>query len=181
MSEKLRASQIQAIKMKNDEDRWFVPDEALYNLITAPVVRATLQESSIETYYYDHIVQRVTSGDQGTAAGQATFAILVEIDAVDKLFKLMTFDLYRTTLDAKLPRTCMPELNEIFESRRLAESFYYKQWEYVTPRFMRGSLHLRLDNQAILPFTTSKPISKDMFSSSSKTTMIVKEGKNSSV
>ena len=180
MSKELQTS-IQAHRRVTYDHRYFVVHDDLFVLIKEPVVNAVLRESSIASCYHDYIVQEITGGDKCTIAGHATFAILVMINAVDSLPMLMATDTHRGPLDARLPIMSKSELCSIFENEAFAHDFYDIQWEFFTPRFMRGSFHLVLDEHVILPIVKQDAVGDTGFSQIFKTSIAIEENGKTSV
>ncbi|RYP90030.1 hypothetical protein DL770_003875 [Monosporascus sp. CRB-9-2] len=52
---------------------------------------------------------------------------------------------------------------DILLSEEMAKDFEEKQWEFIAPTFRRGTLHRRLGDSTILPFTQNKRIGKGAF------------------
>jgi hypothetical protein len=152
-------SQIQLLRCKVENgDRFFIPYQPLYKLMTRDKVLDALKEcEGIHGYRLDEIVERIVKG------GQRIFAILVLLKGEERLIsRFIEYDhLQRSPLDVKLP-FAKETLNFIIPEDT-ARDFYEKQWEFVAPIFSRKVVHRLFHDEIRLPFAKNKKIGEGGF------------------
>ena len=141
----LRAK-IRALRCQNTERRHFIPQEALYSVLTPENVRIVLEDESIEKQQLEELAQNITQGKR------AIFGILVCIRKVRSILKFVEIDRFQHEslhLDHKLPFS-MEDLGRMF-SYSVAVEFHEQQWEFIAPIFSRNTFPRYLEDDIILP------------------------------
>ena len=131
----------------DDEDRCFIPQKALYNLLTREELRNVLINcNGILPYHVDDLAEIVFRG------ARRIFAILVLLKGEEKLISdfVRSDGFQLSALDHKLPFS-KETLSEIVPPETI-DDFYSVQWEFIAPIFSKGILHRVLDPRTRLPF-----------------------------
>lgn len=140
----------------DDEDRCFIPQKALYNLLTREELRNVLTNcNGISSYHLDDLVKIVFRG------ARRIFAILVLLKGEEKLISdfVRSDGFQLSALDHKLPFS-KETLSEIVSPDTI-DDFYSVQWEFVAPIFSKGILHRVLDPRTRLPFLFHRDTGKE--------------------
>lgn len=151
--------QIQSLRCKVDnEDRFFVPHQSLYKLMTREKVLDVVKGcGEIPCYRLDETVEKIIKG------GRRIFAILVLLKGEEKLIsRFIEHDHFQhSPLDVKLPFS-EDTLKSIIPDE-IVSDFYEKQWEFVAPIFSRNVVHRSLHEDIRLPFVQNKKIGEGGF------------------
>jgi len=127
----------------------FIPQKALYRLLSKDVVSATLRRSGTSAIHIDSLTDKILKG------GQKLFAILVLLKGEEsKILEFVKHDqLAVSPLDSRLPFS-LETLTTVVPS--IALEFYETQWELLAPVFSKGVLHRELHDMIRLPFVRNK-------------------------
>jgi hypothetical protein len=141
-----------------NDDRFIIPHQQLYRLMTRNVVLDALQECEhIPAYHVNGIVERVMKG------GLRLFSILIVVGQEKSILRFIERDgMQRSGLDDKLPFSA-DELQAIIPETDGASDFFKRQWEFVAPVFSRNVLHRSLNSKIRLPFVQNKKIDEGGF------------------
>lgn len=145
------------LRRQNVECRWFVPHQALYELMTETIVQKAIYDTKIEYYHIREIVQAVVNG------GHKIFAILILIGQPESILKFVEDDhLQGSHLDHKLPFQ-LDKLQKLLSNLSAAKQFHEKQWEFTAPIFTGSVLPRVLEKEVILPFVESSEVGEGGF------------------
>jgi hypothetical protein len=140
------------LRRENADNRWFIPQLRLYQVMSKDAVRKALQDAGIKSYHLDETAEDVFT------YGIKIFAILVLTDQAKHTFKFIEKgDLH----DQRLPFSL-----DILEKRLslpFAKDFSERQWELTAPTFHRGTINKYLDDRFVLPFVEDERIGKGAF------------------
>ncbi|RYO75494.1 hypothetical protein DL764_010377 [Monosporascus ibericus] len=150
----LLRSKIKGLRRRNAMRRPYIPILSLESVMTIDAIREALTNSDVPSYHLEETLDRVSRN------GVKIFAILLVLNYQDELRKFIESDQLD---DAKLPLSVEILTQDILLSEETAKDFEEKQWEFIAPTFCRGTLHRRLGDSAILPFTQNKRIGKGAF------------------
>jgi hypothetical protein len=144
-------------RRRNLEYRYFVPHQALYNLMTEDFVEKAVLVSNIPRYHMKEVIKAIMDG------ARKIFAILILIRQSNLIFEFIQDDqLQLSSLDHKLPFS-IEKLQTLLPNLDTATRFYETQWEFAAPIFT-GSLCPRvLESEVILPFIGSEEIGEGGF------------------
>jgi hypothetical protein len=125
----------------------FVPERALFSLLTAEKVRGALADPAfkLERHRLDPLTSEVVD------VARKIFAILIELRIEDRLAECLE----RCLTDTNLP-IAEKTLNELFPES--ASLFWKLQWEYVPLKFREGS-HKNIESDRVLPFIEDEELS----------------------
>jgi len=131
---------------KNIEPRWFMPHQALHDLMTKDVVEKAIRDTEIEHYQISDLTQAVLNGSQ------KIFAILALIGKPECILKFIEEDNFQHShLDHRLPLP-LERLQRLLPNSNAAKQFYEKQWEFTAPVFTWSVLPRVLEREVILPY-----------------------------
>ena len=150
--------EIRALRCQNIERRHFIPQEALYTVLSLENVRTVLKDQGIEKEQLEELAQNITQGKR------AIFAILVCIRQVRPILKFVEIDRFQhqpSHLDHKLPLS-KEDLGKLLLAP-VAEEFHEQQWEFIAPMFSRSTLPRYLDHDIILPFLQEEIVGQGGF------------------
>lgn len=138
---------------RNVEGRNYVPEAALYRLMTEDLLSETLKRLDIERYHIPDLVKAIVD------RARKVFAILLAIRKGENIVTMFRHDsLQNTSLDGRLPysaemlRQLFPESTD--ELTRL--EFLDKQYQFAIPYFTRSTLPRALAVDIILPINAQK-------------------------
>lgn len=135
---------IRKLRRKNHESRYFVPETALYHLLTQDVIEDTIKTSEVKPYDRGSLVKAVVSG------GRKVFAVLILIDRPQLISAFVRHDHFQiSSLDHKLP-FAESDLEVILPG--LSSRFLELQWEFLAPYFSKEKIHRIFHTDTILPF-----------------------------
>ena len=143
--------QIRALRCKNFEGQWFIPEESLKSRLPRDIIQDLLQlHCEVEPYGVEWVTQAVHSG------ATKVFAILIMIREESKISSFLEQYLHSDgqTLDSKLPFS-NPELEKIFP-QAVASEFEEEQWGLIAPIFNHRLLHRNIPTSFRLPFIESR-------------------------
>lgn len=150
---------------ENYEHRYFVPFSHLRRVLRRPVIRSLLDESGIEFYELNELVNRIAHG------GLRLLGVLVYIDAVAAVKKFQELDhSLKQNLDARLPLDEVA-IESIIPTAATRKTFLKRQWTFLTPVLRPDQSLRRLDEKTILPFTESTPVAESGFSTVTRVTL----------
>jgi len=145
--------QINRLRCKNSQSRFYVPQRALCSLMMRDVVQDTLWDCGLATYHLNETVETILKGEC------KIFAILVVLGKVPLISKFIEHDQFQNSqLNHKLPFS-----EAALESIIGKTKFFKIQWEYAVPIFSKRSLHRSLHSDIILPFIKDEDVSKGGF------------------
>jgi hypothetical protein len=139
-------------RRENADNRWFIPQLRLYQVMSKDTVRKALQDAGIKSYHLDEIAEDVF------IHGIKIFAILILTDQAKHTFKFIE--------KGELHDQRLPFSLDILEKRLLlpfAKDFNERQWELTAPTFHRGTINKYLDNRSVLPFAEDERIGNGAF------------------
>ena len=140
----------------DDEGHCFIPQKALYNLLTREELRNVLNYChGILSYLIDDLVEIIFRG------ARRIFAILILLKGEERLISdfVRSDGFQLSALDHKLPFS-KETLSEIVSPYTI-DDFYSLQWEFVAPIFSKDILHRVLDPRTRLPFTFHRDTGKE--------------------
>jgi len=149
--EQLRES-INALRRKNYQGRYFVPEDALFRLLQRDKIREALKGKT-QHYELEELVEIIFSG------ARKIFAILVLNHYEQYITRFVEHDQLQSTqspLDHKLPFELEPL--QILMTPGHAQLFDEKQWEFTAPVFTPSVLRRSLKFDTILPFIKEKEV-----------------------
>lgn len=162
--EALRAA-IRTKRVRNIESRYFVPQKALYDLMTQEKVAHVVSEAEFEREHFEELTQEIMKGCR------KIFAILILIRHPQSLLAFVEDDqLQSSSPDQKLP-LALSRLRALLPTDDAAEEFYQQQWEFAAPVFTGGSLPRVLHQDLILPFIEQKEVGEGGFGIVSEVTI----------
>jgi hypothetical protein len=133
-------------RRENIDCRWFVPHQALHDLMTKDVVEKAIRDTKIEHYHINDLTRAVLNG------AQKIFAILALIGRPKCILRFVEDDnLQHSHLDHKLPLP-LEKLQRLLPSSSAARQFHEKQWEFTAPVFTGSVLPRVLEKEVILPY-----------------------------
>lgn len=149
---------LQGLRIENFQDRYFVPQQSLYELMTPDAVREALNESKIARHHLQETVDAIVPG------ACKIFAVLVANDDVDLITRFIEHDQLQQSLDQRLPFT-RDQLNKILSgvSTIRIDRFLEKQWEFTAPIFSGKLIARSLERKTVLPFMYEKKIGSGGF------------------
>lgn len=146
--EELRA-QIVSKRVQNVERRYFLPQQALYDLMSEVLVESAVRDAGIKAYDVGEITKEIMKG------ARKIFAILVVVRQPQSILSFVQDDQFQSWLDHKLPFG-LSKLQKLLPSASLGQEFYEKQWEFTAPVFTKRLLPRVLEDDIILPFVEDK-------------------------
>ncbi|KAI9739969.1 MAG: hypothetical protein M1818_005025 [Claussenomyces sp. TS43310] len=154
--EELRDS-INDLRRPNFESRHYIPERALYRILTETSIRDVLKDcEAVQPYEIHDLVKVILSG------ARKIFSILVLNNHVKYVKKFVEIDqLQALPLDHRLPLGL--EKLKMLLSESHARIFHEKQWEFTSPTFSESVLRRQLDDEIILPFVSETSIGKGGF------------------
>jgi hypothetical protein len=133
-------------RCQNIECRWFIPHQALYDLMTKDVVEGAIRDTKLERYHINDLIQVVLN------CGKKIFAILALIGRPECILRFVEDDnLQHSQLDHRLPLT-IEKLQWLLPTPIAAKQFHERQWEFTAPVFTGSVLPRALEKEVILPF-----------------------------
>lgn len=139
-------------RRENIDCRWFVPHQALRDLMTKDLVEKAIRDTNIEHYHINDLTRIVLNG------AQKTFAILALIGKPHCILRFVEDDnLQHSHLDYKLPLS-LEKLQRLLPSSTAARQFHEKQWEFTAPVFTGSVLPRVLEKEVILPYVGKSTI-----------------------
>jgi hypothetical protein len=152
--EKLQDS-INELRSKNYQSRFFIPQEALLQLMQRDNIREALN-TTIENYRLDEVVESIFRG------ARKIFAILLLNGHTRYIVKFIASDqLQSSQLDSKLPFD-LEQLQSLIGAGH-GSLFYDKQWEFTAPIFTPFVLRRSLHYDTILPFLGERRVGSGGF------------------
>ncbi|KAI4160296.1 MAG: hypothetical protein LQ342_005888 [Letrouitia transgressa] len=144
--------------LRNIDSRQFIPDHQVGQIVSDNVVRACVEQSSIEHQLREDCIGTILAG------GRRVLAILMMLDHEYLITKFVEKDnlLKDTTIDSRLPFP-VAALESILSNKRLAIRFETRQWEVISPYFRPERNHRILPESTILPFTHQEAIREGGF------------------
>lgn len=134
---------------QNIEGRWFMPHQALHDLMTEEVVEGAIRDTKIECYHINDLTRVVLNG------AQKIFAILALISKPECILRFVEDDnLQHSHLDHKLPLP-LEKLQKLLPSWNAARMFHEEQWKFTAPVFTGSVLPRVLEREVILPYVGS--------------------------
>jgi hypothetical protein len=146
--EELRA-QIVSKREQNVERRYFLPQQALYELMDEVLVEKAVRGAGIEAHNVREVTKEIMKG------AQKIFAILLIIRQPQSILAFIQDDQLQSSLDHKLPFS-LGKLQKLLASAIFGQEFYEKQWEFAAPVFSKRLLPRVLQDDIILPFVEDK-------------------------
>jgi hypothetical protein len=148
--------QIQQLRVSIDNgDRHFIPQRALYKLLTREEILRLVTTCNVAPYHVNELVETIVNG------ARRIFAILILLKGEERFIsRFVEFDdLQRSALDYKLPFS--KERLKFLVPVETVDDFYELQWEFVAPVFSRGVAHRVLDSKIRLPFVCDEDTRKE--------------------
>lgn len=147
------------LRIENFQDKYFVPQQSLYNIMTPNAVLGVLRKCNIAQHQLQETVDTIVPG------ACKLFAILVTNDDVDFITRFIEHDqLQQSMLDQRLPFTREQLCNILpaVHSMKI-ERFLEKQWEFMAPLFSGKLIARSLHKKTVLPFTLDRKIGSGGF------------------
>ena len=146
------------IRIKNAEGKYFIPNKALEDVLSAERIRTCILYSSIEEIRRADVLRVIENG------GKRVFAILVLLGKEYLMANFVQNDhmLQGTNLDSKLPLRVEP-LGTMLLDERVASEFYQRQWELLPPFFQEDRNHRILESETVLPFIEQEELAQGGF------------------
>lgn len=127
---------------ENCENKYFVPQQSLYEVLNRQNVKAVLEDQGIEKQQLDGLALNILQGKR------AIFGILVYIRNVPSILRFVETDRFESH-DQRLPYS-LEDLRKIY-SAPTAKEFYEEQWRFIAPIFSKNTLPRILEDRIILP------------------------------
>lgn len=143
---------IRSLREENISQRKFVPDHALHCLVSDEFIYRALEKANVASVQRTEVARKIAQG------GKKIFAILILDDKFIDIFKFIESDELH---DTKLPFKLDALRSELKMSD--PEQFEERQWEFLTPTFVRGTLNRCFRDRIILPFVIKEEVAKGAF------------------
>ncbi|KAI1089438.1 kinase-like domain-containing protein [Rostrohypoxylon terebratum] len=155
--------EIRELKTPNWRKQEFIPFKGLCNALQNSNLIQVLRDCRISADKHQEIKHAVQNG------GKRVFAILLELDRLDKFVNFMGQDHFlHTTLDSRLPYEEAP-LERIIPSDY--RDFFDTQWAYSSPLFTPDCQHRIFHKRCVLPFIEVINIAEGGFGYITKATL----------
>lgn len=144
--------------LQNVDCRRFIPDNEILRIVSDDVVRASVEQSTIEPQLREDCIDAVLAG------GRRVLAILLMLDHEHFIAEFVEKDflLKDSVMDSRLPFS-VETLEAIFSSKRLAIRFENRQWEVTSPYFRSEKNQRIFPENIVLPFTHQEVIREGGF------------------
>ncbi len=145
--------QIRALRYRNTDGKWFVPDGSLVSGLSREIIQCSLQNHcEVEPYAVQWMTQAIETG------ARKVFTILILIREEKKITAFLEHHLQSDgqTPDSRLPFS-QSELETIF-TPAVASEFGEQQWDLIAPVFTHRVLHRNIQTESKLPFIESRKI-----------------------
>lgn len=143
---------IGCLRLANSEFRYFIPEVALFQLLTKNKVEEICKHmiSTSRPEVHDDLITTIVSG------GRKVFAILILCDHPEAIIDFINVvDQFQpSSLDYKLPFD-INTLQRVLTNIR-AKKFHEVQWELSTPRLSSTGIPRCLEPEIILPFSKNR-------------------------
>ena len=148
---------IQGCRVRNYEGCYFIPQQALFEVINEKTVRKACTPH-VKPGDLGEMVDTIMMG------ARKVFAVLVVIDYIEDIYKLIPTDHFQASpFDHKLPLTI--EYLESLLPKLHAEEFYKNQWEVCPPFFTDSTIVRHFQPQTVLPYKSDKQFTSGGFGS----------------
>ena len=150
--------QIRALRQRNTDGKWFIPDRSLESVLEYEAVQTSLQDyCGIEPYGVKWMTRAIRNGSR------KIFAILILIREEKKVGAFLEHFLQSDDqiLDFQLPFSPI-KLEEVLP-QAVANEFSEHQWEFLAPIFTHRLLHRNITSEVPLPFVESRTLGKGGF------------------
>ncbi|GAB1319486.1 hypothetical protein MFIFM68171_09696 [Madurella fahalii] len=140
----------------NWEERHFIPDDELFNVISESAIKLALRSSAVPLHEIIDLTDGILRG------ARRCFAILVFIRHGEAISGFFRHDSLRSHPDDRIPYTS-EALQRIFEkdaTSSMVRNFLEKQWEFFIPIMHQHSIDRILDTKTILPFLHEELVGK---------------------
>jgi hypothetical protein len=135
---------IRALRIKNCQGRYFVPESPYLTYMAPEIIRGALLRCGTEPWKLDELVTVITEG------AKRIIGILILIRQEKTFIKFVEEHQGETrTMDAQLPFT-RDKLS--FLEPDMAEEFVETQWMFIAPTFAPRLTHRFFDDDTVLPF-----------------------------
>ena len=143
------------IRCRNeDQNHYFYPHRAIYELINSDITQKILEFYRVKPYEIKEAGSYIAE-----RGGRRVFAILVLLKEPQIFPKFIKDDnLQNSDLDHRLPYT-REKLEELLEAP-ISHEFWDKQWEFTAPFFSPSSFARVLPDEFILPFLNKDKLLK---------------------
>ncbi|KAK6352409.1 hypothetical protein TWF730_009236 [Orbilia blumenaviensis] len=142
----------------NGGKRRFMPFQLFRSVLTPEKIEASILDIegfNMEFFEKNDVIKWVTSH------GRRIFGILVLLGGKEHFItKFIGRDFQGTKFDEKLPFS-IAELEDI--APEIAEEFYERQWEFVSPVWSKNAMHRELPSDVRLPFTKNERLGQGGF------------------
>lgn len=122
--------------------------------MTEATIRSALADTSVPVYQREEVVSKIFQH------GIKVFGTLVLLSCPNLVSKFIEMGQLE---DGKLPFQLNTLITIVELSMEEAESFHEKQWEFIAPAFIRGTLHRKFEEDIILPFVEESNIGGGAF------------------
>lgn len=155
---------IQDLQIKNFESAYFVPTEKVEEVLTKGAIQEIVISCGIEVQKREETVSIIQAG------ARKILAILILMRKEGLIRSFIEHDQFQTEkLDAKLP---VSELwLQTLIGEKPAKKFCQTQWMFIAPFFRNDLSHRTLENDIVLPFTSSRHIGSGAFGTVSEVTL----------
>ena len=157
MEELLESIERIRFENRNFEGRYFIPDNALFNVISEPAITRSLGSLGFPPHEIGGLADGILHG------ARKCFAILTLIGhgkAISGFFRRDS--LQRSCPDDRLPYTseALQQILEVDTSHLMIKRFWETQREFTTPILHQHLIYRDLDKETILPFLHEKSIGR---------------------
>lgn len=154
------------VRIKNVEGKYFIPNKALEDVLSADKIRTCILCSSIEEIRRTDVLRVIESG------GKRVFAILLLLGKESLMDNFVQNDhmLQGTNLDSKLPLH-LETLETVLLDERVASEFCQRQWELLPPFFQEDRNHRTFESETVLPFIEQEELAQGGFGEVFKVTL----------
>ena len=161
--------ELENIEIKNYEQRFFIPPDALKEILpesrVATLVHALSQNGEVKVWQQPELIRNIVDN------GLRVFATLLSFSRPGLIQKFMETDHFAPSqLDSKLPLS-EDSLRLILGDEKLSDRFYKHQWRFLAPFFRADQSHRALADRVILPFTKCEQLGEGSFGEVHKMTM----------
>lgn len=146
---------IGALRVKNCDEQYFVPEDTLAEMMPRAAIRAILH--SLGPAYIEEIIDFILNG------ALKVFAVLVMIGWPSKITGFVENGPYGGYQLDRQKAFARKELVDILKDDFVADLFFEKQWEFWVPTFSGQLMHRHIERRTILPYISETFLTKGGF------------------
>lgn len=162
-------AELEDLEIKNYEQKYFIPLDALKELLTesrvATLIHTLSEKGQVEVWQQPELIRIIVDN------GLRVFATLLSFSRPGLIQKFKETDHFaHSQLDSRLPLS-KGSLGLILGDEKLSQKFCKHQWRFLAPFFRADQSHRVLSDGVILPFTECKQLGEGAFGEVHKMTM----------